>query len=68
MNTNTNSASVHNHVIEQLADEVDHPVTTVKALYEDILAQMQDRATIHDYLPILVSKRVKHILKVGFAH
>lgn len=53
----------HMHMIERLADEIGLPVTEVKPLYEDIFMNMRDNARIHDYLPILVSKRVKDLLK-----
>ena len=53
----------HMHVIERLADEIGLPVTEIKPLYDDIFMHMRDTASIFDYLPILVSKRVKHLLK-----
>jgi hypothetical protein len=53
----------HMNVIERLASEIDRPVTEVTPLYEDILSHMRDVATIQDYLPLLVSKRVKRVFK-----
>ena len=53
----------HLHNIEQLAEEVHRPVQEVIPLYEDVLADLKSNARIHDYLPILVSKNVKHRLK-----
>jgi hypothetical protein len=53
----------HAHVIEQLSKESDRPVKDIEPLYADILAQLRANASIHDYLAILVSKRIKSILK-----
>jgi hypothetical protein len=50
-------------MIERLADEIGLPVTEIKPLYDDIFMHMRDAARIYDYLPILVSKRVKDLLK-----
>jgi hypothetical protein len=52
----------HLHVIDKLAVEVSRSVAEVEPLYEDILAHMKDTARIQDYLPILVSRRVKEVL------
>ncbi|MGZ3238772.1 MAG: DUF3562 domain-containing protein [Burkholderiaceae bacterium] len=62
-NLNHNDIRRHAHVIDQLSKEVDRPVKEIEPLYEDILTQLRAKATIHDYLAILVSKRVKYILK-----
>ena len=53
----------HLHVLERLANELARPVTEIKLLYEDILTHMQEVARIRDYLPILVSKRIKRMFK-----
>ena len=53
----------HLRNIETLAKEMDLPVQEIEPLYEDILAHMKLKARIHEYLPILVSKRVRHMLK-----
>lgn len=60
---NSNDIRRHAHVIEQLSKEIDIPVREIEPLYEDILTQFRSQAVIQDYLAILVSKRVKHILK-----
>lgn len=52
----------HLHVIDKLAVEVSRSVAEVEPLYEDILTHMKDTARIQDYLPILVSRRVKEVL------
>jgi len=53
----------HLHVIEQLANELGRPEAELKSLYEEILTDMQEEARIRDYLPILVSKRIKSMFK-----
>jgi hypothetical protein len=53
----------HLHNMERLAEEIHRPMQEITPLYEDILAYMKSKARIQDYLPILVSKRVKSLLK-----
>lgn len=53
----------HIHSIHALAEEVDLPVHEVAAAYEDVLDELQEQARITDYLPILVSKRVKRFYR-----
>ncbi|MDB5764886.1 MAG: hypothetical protein JWQ21_3881 [Herminiimonas sp.] len=53
----------HLHNIERLAEDVHRSVHEIAPLYEEVLAQLKRQAAIHDYLPILVSKNVKHFLK-----
>lgn len=54
--------SKHLRVIGRLANEVHRSVDEIEPLYEDILAHMKNTASIQDYLPILVSRRVKALL------
>jgi len=54
--------SRHSHIIGKLANEVSRSVDEIEPLYEDILAHLKDQASIQDYLPILVSRRVKEAL------
>ena len=53
----------HKNVIARLADELNRPEAEITTLYEGILTDLRPQARIPDYLPILVSKRVKRILK-----
>jgi hypothetical protein len=53
----------HLHSIHALAEEIDMPVDEVAAAYEDILDELEDDAQVKDYLPILVSKRVKRLYR-----
>lgn len=54
--------SRHLRVIGLLATEVHRSIDEIEPLYEDILAHMKSTASIQDYLPILVSRRVKALL------
>jgi hypothetical protein len=56
----------HLHSIHALAEEIDMPVDEVAAAYEDILDELEDDAQVKDYLPILVSKRVKRLYRNHF--
>lgn len=58
-----NDRGRHMVAIEQLAGDLERPVSEIQPLYEDILAHFQDCAQVRDYLPLLVSKRLKMLLK-----
>lgn len=51
----------HLRIIGKLATEVSRSVDEIEPLYEDILAHLKNTASIQDYLPILVSRRVKDL-------
>lgn len=55
----------HRLYIRNLAEEVHRSVHEVAPLYEDVLAYFKAHAKVHDYLPILVSKKVKVYFKNG---
>ena len=59
---NQEDRSKHLRIIGRLATEVHRSIDEVEPLYEDILSHMKNTATIQDYLPILVSRRVKELL------
>jgi hypothetical protein len=59
---NSEEKTQHERIIGLIANEVSRSVEEVEPLYEDILAHMKDRASVQDYLPILVSRRVKALL------
>jgi len=52
----------HRRIIGRLATEVSRSVDEIEPLYEDILAHLKGRACVQDYLPILVSRRLKELL------
>lgn len=53
----------HRRSMAAVADEVDRPFEEVSAIYEDVLRQLAAEASILDYLPVLVSKRVRRMYK-----
>ena len=58
-----NDRSRHLHTMARLAEEVAYPVHVIEPIYEKMLARLKLQATVHDYLPILVAKSVRHVLK-----
>lgn len=58
-----NDRSRHLHNMARLAEEIAYPVHLLEPLYEQLLARLKVQATVHDYLPILVAKNVRHALK-----
>lgn len=58
-----NDRSRHQHNMVRLAEEVACPVNLIEPIYEKMLARLKLQATVHDYLPILVAKNVRHELK-----
>ena len=53
----------HLDEMQRLARETDCPLHVITPIYEGTLARLKADATIHDYLPILVAKGVKNVLK-----
>lgn len=53
------AAGRHMGCINALCDEVGRPFHEVAALYYRELRQLSERAAVIDYLPVLVSKRVR---------
>jgi hypothetical protein len=60
---NAHDRSRHLHNMERLAEETGLPVQELAPLYEEVLAGFNSRARIQDYVPILVSKNVKDLLR-----
>ena len=54
---------VHAHAIEALADETRAPLERVGGLYVVELERLMPGARIKDYLPVLISRRVRQILR-----
>jgi hypothetical protein len=52
----------HRQSVEDLSEFLDMPWDLILAIYERELALMKQRARVRDYLPILVSRRVKNLL------
>ena len=55
----------HLEEMQRLAQEIDCPLQVIAPIYEETLSRLKMGATIHDYLPILVAKGVKNVLKVN---
>lgn len=53
----------HTNTIEHLAEELHRPVQEIALLYVELLAPMLKRASVFDYLPLLVAKRIKRQLR-----
>jgi uncharacterized protein (DUF2126 family) len=49
----------HANTMRSVADEIGRPVDEIENLYEDVLKQLSAGATVTDYLPVLVSKKIK---------
>ena len=58
-----NDRSRHLHNMARLVEEIAYPMHLIEPLYEKLLARLKSQATVHDYLPILVAKNVRHALK-----
>ncbi|WDD94148.1 DUF3562 domain-containing protein [Burkholderia sp. FERM BP-3421] len=55
-------------MVQSIAAETRVPPETVSRLYEETLAQYSEGARIHDYLAVLVAKRVRENLRNRAAH
>ena len=50
-------------VVKAIASDTDTPVETVSRMYNDTLAEYSEGARIKDYLPVLVTRRVRENLR-----
>jgi hypothetical protein len=53
----------HMRFIESIAEEMQQSIQEIVPLYDEVLEALRARARIEDYLPILVAKRVRRILR-----
>jgi hypothetical protein len=53
----------HAHAIQTLARDMGIPVEEVNQLYEQELEKLKEYARVKDFLPLIVSRRVKDLLK-----
>jgi len=53
---------LHQRSIERIVRETGLPKSDIIFVYEAILDDFKQRAKVSDFLPILVSKEVKHVL------
>jgi hypothetical protein len=49
--------------VKSIADEMDTPEETVHKIYRETWSEFSNDARITDYLPVLVSKRVREKLR-----
>ncbi|KXU84729.1 hypothetical protein CR51_41360 [Caballeronia megalochromosomata] len=54
-------------LVESIAHDTHASPETVARIYSDFLAKFEQDAKIHDYIPLLVAKRVRAYLKSDFA-
>lgn len=59
-----NEKRLHINAIEMIALRIGSPVEDVKRLYEIVLRRFKKAVKIKDFLPILVSKKVEHLLSI----
>jgi hypothetical protein len=50
-------------IVKSIADETDTPQETVHQIYAETWKEFSNDASITDYLPVLVSKRVRERLR-----
>jgi len=55
-------------VVHAIAVETNTPTETVSKMYADTWAQYNDGARIHDFVPLLVAKRVRQNLRPQRQH
>lgn len=59
----TTFTSAHRNAVKALADLLGIPVDDIHRLYCIVLARLTKEAKIKDYLPILVSRRVRYLIQ-----
>jgi hypothetical protein len=60
---NDTEKRLHSQAIHVLARDLDRPEEEIRRYYEIVLCSLKERARIKDYLVILVSRNVKHMIK-----
>lgn len=60
-----NDRMKHYAEIQAIAMALKRPVPEIAPVYEEVLAAMKTKARIMDFLPILTSKKVRHLCKAG---
>jgi hypothetical protein len=54
---------VHREAVNALADDMQIPVDRVHKIYRIVLERFSKEARIRDYLPILVTKKVRNLMR-----
>ena len=55
--------SLHRGVMAALADEIRRPIVEIRPIYEDVYLQLKPLARITDFLPLLVARRTRDVLR-----
>lgn len=55
--------SRHVNMLKALATEIDEPLENIAEVYEIILKGYKENAVIQEFLPVLVSKKIKQAFK-----
>jgi hypothetical protein len=59
--------SLHSGVMAALADEVHRPIVEIRPIYEDLYREMKPHARITDFLPLLIARRARDLIKLAGA-
>ena len=62
---NPDEESLHSGIMEALAEEIRRPLVEIRPIYEHIYLQLKPFARITDFLPLLVARRTRDILKIA---
>ena len=58
-----NDRMKHYREMQAIADDLQRPIMEIAPLYEDVLEYLRENAHVTDFLPILVSKRVRELCR-----
>lgn len=58
-----NDRMKHFGEIQSIADKLHRTIPEIAQLYEDVLESLRTRAQVTDFLPVLVSKKVRELCK-----
>jgi hypothetical protein len=61
--SDTNDRMKHYREIQAIADDLQRPILEIAPLYEDVLEYLRENAHVTEFLPILVSKRVRELYR-----
>jgi len=62
---NTNEESLHTSVMAALAEEISRPVVEIRPIYEDVYLRLRPLARITDFLPLLVARHTRDMLRLS---
>jgi Protein of unknown function (DUF3562) len=56
---------LHNGLIAALAEEISRPIVEIRPIYENVYRELKPLARITDFLPLLVARRTRDVLKLA---